>query len=158
MPFGQFEQNFNFWYVSLDWEVLLRFCTQILQCFTSCKCFHIWFSWKLDGHISARFLSRVRKVELSSLQAVVTAIYLSPIQGANSIKICRLCSIGNPIVEIRWSFDRLVSTMEIPISVRRHYYIESEPSMCVLIVEHCKFNVWLHRNFLAYLVTILWDF
>ena len=34
-------------------------------------------------------------------------------------------SIGNPIVEIRRSYDRLISTMEFPIWVRWHLYIES---------------------------------
>ena len=48
-------------------------------------------------------------------------------QGADSIKRCHLTSIGNPIVEIRRSYDRLISTMRFPILVRRHLYIESGP-------------------------------
>ena len=36
-------------------------------------------------------------------------------------------SIGNPIVEIRRSDDRLISTMGLPILVRCHLYIESGP-------------------------------
>ena len=36
-----------------------------------------------------------------------------------------LTSIGNPIVEIRWSYDRLSSTMGFPILERWHLYIES---------------------------------
>ena len=47
--------------------------------------------------------------------------------GAESIKRCHLTSIGNPIVEIRRSYDRLISTMGFPILVRRHLYIESGP-------------------------------
>ena len=47
--------------------------------------------------------------------------------GPDSIKRCHLTSIGNPIVEIRRSYDRLISTMEFPIPVRRHLYIESGP-------------------------------
>ena len=39
-----------------------------------------------------------------------------------NIKICHLISIGNPIVEIRWS-----STMGLLILVRWHFYIESVP-------------------------------
>ena len=35
--------------------------------------------------------------------------------------------VGNPIVKIRRSYDLLISTMEIPILVRWHLYIESEP-------------------------------
>ena len=34
-------------------------------------------------------------------------------------------SIGNSIVEIRRSYDRLISTMEFPMLVRCHLYIES---------------------------------
>ena len=44
-------------------------------------------------------------------------------------KKCHLTSISNPIVEIRRSYDRLISTMGIPILVRWHLYIESCP-MC----------------------------
>ena len=43
-----------------------------------------------------------------------------------NIKIT-LTSIGNPIVEIRRSYDRLISTMGFPILVRRRLYIESGP-------------------------------
>ena len=49
------------------------------------------------------------------------------IQGAESIKRCHITSIGNPIVEIRWSYDRLISTMGFPILVTWHLYIESGP-------------------------------
>ena len=48
-------------------------------------------------------------------------------QGADSIKRCYLTSIGNPIVEIRRSYDGLISTMGFPILVRWHLYIESGP-------------------------------
>ena len=41
--------------------------------------------------------------------------------------MCRLTSIGNPIVEIRRSQDRLISTMGFPILVRQHLYIELGP-------------------------------
>ena len=47
--------------------------------------------------------------------------------GPDSIKRCHLTSIGNPIVEIRRSYDRLISTMGFPILVRWHLYIESGP-------------------------------
>ena len=48
-------------------------------------------------------------------------------QGPDSIKRCCLASIGKPIVEIRWSYDRLISTMGFPVLVRQHLYIESGP-------------------------------
>ena len=47
--------------------------------------------------------------------------------GAESIQRCHLTSIGNAIVEIRRSYDRLISTMRFPILVRWHLYIESWP-------------------------------
>ena len=37
--------------------------------------------------------------------------------------------MGNPIVEIRRSYDRLISAMGFPLLVRRHLYIESGPSL-----------------------------
>ena len=55
-------------------------------------------------------------------------------QGAEPILRCHLTSIGNPIVEIRRSYDRLLSTMGFPILVRRHLYIESGPSISWLLL------------------------
>ena len=49
------------------------------------------------------------------------------ILGLGSIKRCHLTSIGNPIVEIRRSYDRLISAMGFPILIRRYLYIESGP-------------------------------
>ena len=46
--------------------------------------------------------------------------------GIDSISRWHLASIGNPIVEIKPFYDRLISTMGFPILVR-HLYIESEP-------------------------------
>ena len=45
----------------------------------------------------------------------------------SQLKRYHLTSIGNPIVEIRRSYDRLISTMGFPILVRWHLYIESGP-------------------------------
>ena len=44
--------------------------------------------------------------------------------GAVSIYRCNLISRGNPNVEIRQSYDRLISTMGFPVLVRWHLYIE----------------------------------
>ena len=61
-------------------------------------------------------------------------------QGADSIKRCHLTRIGNPIVEIRWSYDHLISTMGFPILVRRHLYIESGPmSLAAMVLNMCYF-------------------
>ena len=57
--------------------------------------------------------------------------------GPDSIKRCHLTSIGNPIVEIRRSYDRLISTMGFPIPVRRHLYIESGP-WCLIWEITCQ--------------------
>ena len=47
--------------------------------------------------------------------------------GPDSIQRWHLTSIGNPIVKIRRSYDRLISTMGFPVLVRWHIYIESGP-------------------------------
>ena len=47
--------------------------------------------------------------------------------GAESIQICHLTSVGNPIMDIRRFYGRLISTMGFPILVRRDLYIESGP-------------------------------
>ena len=59
-------------------------------------------------------------------------------------------SIENPIVEIRRSYDRLISTMGLSILVRRYLYIESEPWLLAWPGHH---KVWhwlciLSRSFL----------
>ena len=59
-------------------------------------------------------------------------------QGPDSILRWHLTSIGNPIVEIRRSYDRIISTMGFPILIRCHLYIESgprSPSACTVTVE-----------------------
>ena len=48
-------------------------------------------------------------------------------QGPDSMRRCCLTSIGNPTVEIRRSYDRLISTMGFPILEKWHLYIESRP-------------------------------
>ena len=48
-------------------------------------------------------------------------------QGPDSIRRCCLTSIGNPTVEIRESYDRLISTMGFRILEKWHLYIESGP-------------------------------
>ena len=53
---------------------------------------------------------------------------------------CRLTSIENPIVEIRRSHDRLISTMGISILARLNFYIESSPRASATM-EFTKFFV-----------------
>ena len=62
-------------------------------------------------------------------------------------KRCHLTSIGNLIVDIRQSYDRLISTMEFPILVRWHLYIGSGPWINIWTVWEKEF--WLcnsHSN------------
>ena len=61
-----------------------------------------------------------------------SSVYL----GADSLKRYHLTTIGNPIVEIRRSYDRLISTMGFPILTRWHLYIESGP-WCVIVTSRC---------------------
>ena len=62
------------------------------------------------------------KLALIRRQAIIST---NNALGADSIKRYHLTSIGTPIVEIRRSYDRLISTMGFPILVRWHLYIES---------------------------------
>ena len=48
----------------------------------------------------------------------MTNLQWNSLQGSDSIWRWHLTSIGNPIVEIRRSYDRLISTMRFPILVR----------------------------------------
>ena len=69
-------------------------------------------------------------------------IPLTKDQGPDSIQRCNLTSIGNLIVEIRRSYDRLIPTMGFPILVRWHLYIESGPSY----VENVSMS-WCHHGY-----------
>ena len=63
--------------------------------------------------------------------------------GPDSILRWHLTSIRNPIVEIRRSYDRLISTMGFPILVRWHLYIESGPR--AHLFQHCSPRMWTRR-------------
>ena len=71
-------------------------------------------------------------------------VYIYDAQGPDSVWRCHLTSIGNPIVEIRRSYDRLISTMGFPILVRQHLYIESGPWLLVS-PGHQQLWHWLCR-------------
>ena len=68
-------------------------------------------------------------------------------QGPDSIKRWHLISIGNPIVEIRWSDDRLISTMGFPILVRWH--LESGPRSIELLSPVTQTNL-IHVHVLTH--------
>ena len=64
------------------------------------------------------------------LPELILTIYYDTIwhhQGVDSILRCHLTSIGNPIVEIGRSYNRLISTMGFPILVIWYLYTESGP-------------------------------
>ena len=81
-----------------------------------------------------------------------TKTMVQPHLGADSIKRCPLTSIGNPVVEIRRSYNRLISTMGFPLLVRRHHYIESGPwlSPNPLLVSKCQINPQLTTHLPSY--------
>ena len=78
--------------------------------------------------------------------------FLQRNQGAESISRCHLTSKGNPIVEIRRSYDRLISTMGFPILVRQHLYIESGPSLWPFPFKHLRY---VHQCFFRGHVNII---
>ena len=62
-------------------------------------------------------------VEDDSIYRCHLILRLQPYFGFVRTSLCN--STGDPIVEIRRSYDRLISTIGFPIMVRRHLYIES---------------------------------
>ena len=89
-------------------------------CFPVCGCFKVW---PLENYF------RVPLFSGSWPQHFQNILYMySPSGPWFKIKMSyyQFTSIGNPIVEIRWSYD-LIPTMGFPILVRWHLYIESEP-------------------------------
>ena len=88
--------------------------------------------------------------------------------GPDSIKRCYLTSIGNPIVEIRRSYDRLISTMGFPILARWHLYIEPGPCslqfLFIMFVQnpirpHVKTEQAITTSTCTYMIhvtTLLW--
>ena len=79
-------------------------------------------------------------------------------QGPDSIKRCHLTSIGNPIVEIRRSHDRLISTMGFPIPVRCHLYIESGPRSIQFFLSHNRCSNQFSREYLINRTLHLWRY
>ena len=93
-----------------------------------------WFAVPCTKRITRHCLAKLRNVSFAC-DSWTTRIYLSSILnsmlgndilGPDSITICHLTSIRNPVVEINRPYDRLISTVVFPIPVR-HHYIESGP-------------------------------
>ena len=58
---------------------------------------------------------------------VIVAMALMCIPGASFNMSMSSYQYRNPIVEIRWSYDHLISKMGFPILVRWHLYVELAP-------------------------------
>ena len=92
----------------------------------------MWALWYVISLATKFFVQQLFQADIFALQLFQADVkgnikathYWAPIQYKDDIL---LVSIGNPIVEIRRSYDRLISTMGFPIPVRRHLYIESGP-------------------------------
>ena len=90
---------------------------------------------------------------LYSANITVALYIINSVQIPGSISRRYLTIIGNPIVEIRRSYDRLFSTMGFPILVRWYLYIESGPWINATIYNilstdktperHACFEGWL---------------
>ena len=77
--------------------------------------------------------------------------------GPDSIQRYHLTNMGNPIVEIRRYYDRLISTMGFPILVRIRLYIESVPCMLptdvsasILWLLYPMYAIWRDKWFIQY--------
>ena len=101
--------------------------------FLSRVCWIIWcFRFKKPARMF--FGYKILRMVFTHILTVITLRYAYPRRhlGPDSIYRWHLTSIGNPIVEIRRSYDRLISTMGFPMLVRRHLYIESGPWLVLL--------------------------
>ena len=73
-------------------------------------------------------LVRILCITMFDISKIRPKYILSPVK-APKFSTCLLTSIGNPIVEIRWSYGCLISKMGFLILVRWHLYIESGPGL-----------------------------
>ena len=62
-----------------------------------------------------------------SYSGKMTSLYWIRALGAVSIERCHLISIGIPMLKIRWSHDRPIFDMGIPIPGKDGLYIETDP-------------------------------
>ena len=76
-----------------------------------------------------------------SMTEGVTRVRTSP-GGHNSVWGCSISNTEIPIVEIKRSYDRLISTMEFPKLVKRLHYIESWPCTCCPVLSYTDVTTW----------------
>ena len=97
-------------------------------------------SWLFNELRVAGWLYTYSYFKLVHMFGVIARIFkLENFQGPKSIKWYHLTNTGNPIMEIRRSYGRLISTMGFPILVRWRLYIESRPMPNELQV-HIQFD------------------
>ena len=104
------------------WPVASKFTSKpLIVLYIKVICF--WYSKYYTLQVSALHID-----DMVSVNSV-----LADALGPDSIYRWHLTSIGNPIMEIRQSYDRLISTMGFPILVRCHLYIESGPRYLTML-------------------------
>ena len=91
----------------------------------------IWFKHRVFAGYTIcrqiRFQALIKKLNSKIIHCVPLNMYAA--WGWLNIKMSSYKYIGNPIMEIRLSYDRLISTMGFLILVRWYLYIESVPWM-----------------------------
>ena len=95
----------------------------------------LWAAWKSLAEFGTVWLRQIK--------------YEKNIQGLDSIERGYLTGIGNPILEIRRSYERRISTIGFPILVRWHPYIESGSSLNAFVCMICDPS-WNYLKVLKY--------
>ena len=113
--------------------------------------------------ITPDWIGTLRLLKLSSWKTMVYLCYgmAADDLGPMSEWRCCLTSWGNPIVEIRWSHNCLISTMGFPMRVRWHLDIES---VMALMMQRARASAvmililfaWNHVRPWMVLVNSLW--
>ena len=78
--------------------------------------------------------------------------------GADSMYRCFLDSIGIPTVEIRRSYDRLITTIRFPALIRWHMYIESGPVNKSWRAGMLPVTSWRHTVYTVSCIISQWPF
>ena len=136
--------SFLFWHLISNWQQLRGVGDTV--------CLRCYVKWRAPK-ISVTVVTFDARQVLSTISGVVMNL------GPNSIQICHLTSIGNPNVDIRRSYYRLISTMGSPIPVRRHLYIESGPgirndSHMVTCAANISKIIFLNEN--VWILNMIW--
>ena len=122
----------SFWYICRNIVHHERYHAEGYVLFISfqlanyCLCFRDGNIYRYDSWYVMFYVSVCHIAQYNSFVAE-TIILTAHCQGPNSIKRWPLTSIGNPIIDIRRSYDRLIFIMGFPLLVRWHLYIESGP-------------------------------